>query len=407
MKLPIGRMTRMLWACLVFALLAASSGARAQAEAAPFKPEELEALVAPIALYPDSVLSQALMASTYPLEVVQAARWLKANPTLKGEAAVKAVANQSWDVSVKSLVAFPQVLEPMNDQLDWTKKLGDAVLAQQKDVLAAVQRLRAKAQDSGHLKTTEQQTVVVEQAETKVIRIEPANPQVIYVPAYEPAVVYGGWYYPAYPPYYWPPYPAYYPGYAFGAGLAWGLGFAAAGAIFGNCNWGGGDINIDVNRATNIDRNFDRNKGQGGKWNHDASHRQGVSYRDNASREKFGKGNAGADRRNDYRGRDGGGDRAGTSDRRAGGDRAGASDRAGTADRGPSGDRGGSGDFGNRGGAGRDNAFNDVNRGGGAAQRNVDRGRGSMQGSGGSRGSMGGGGGGGRGGGRGGGGGRR
>ena len=307
MKLPIERMTRMLWAWLVIALLAASSGARAQAEAAPFKPEELEALVAPIALYPDSVLSQALMASTYPLEVVQAARWLKANPTLKGEAAVKAVANQSWDVSVKSLVAFPQVLEPMNDQLDWTKKLGDAVLAQQKDVLAAVQRLRAKAQDSGNLKTTEQQTVVVEQAETKIIRIEPTNPQVIYVPAYEPAVVYGGWYYPAYPPYYWPPYPAYYPGYAFGAGLAWGLGFAAAGAIFGNCNWGGGDINIDVNRATNIDRNFDRNKGQGGKWNHDSSHRQGVSYRDNATREKFGKSAAGADRRNDFRGRDGGG----------------------------------------------------------------------------------------------------
>ena len=263
MKLPIERMTmtRMLWAWLVIAMLAASPGARAQAEATPFKPEELEALVAPIALYPDSVLSQALMASTYPLEIVQAARWLKANPTLKGEAAVKAVANQSWDVSVKSLVAFPQVLEPMNDQLDWTKKLGDAVLAQQKDVLAAVQRLRGKAQDSGNLKTTEQQTVVVEQAETKIVRIEPTNPQVIYVPAYEPAVVYGGWGYPAYPPYYWPPYPAYYPGYAFGAGLAWGLGFAAAGAIFGNCNWGGGDIDINVNRATNIDRNFDRNKG--------------------------------------------------------------------------------------------------------------------------------------------------
>src|SRR6185295_11807194 len=125
----------------------------------PFKPEELEALVAPIALYPDSVLSQALMASTYPLEVVQAARWIKANPNVKGDAAVKAVEKETWDVSVKSLVAFPQVLEPMNDKLDWTQKLGDAFLADQKAVLDAVQRLRAKAKDSGNLKTTEQQKV--------------------------------------------------------------------------------------------------------------------------------------------------------------------------------------------------------------------------------------------------------
>ena len=129
------------------ALMLASAGVRAPgpaSRATDFKPEEIEALVAPIALYPDSLLSQVLMASTYPLEIVQAARWVKANPNVKGEAAVKAVENQPWDVSVKSLVAFPQVLEPMNDKLDWTQKLGDAFLAQQKDVLAAVQRLRAQ-----------------------------------------------------------------------------------------------------------------------------------------------------------------------------------------------------------------------------------------------------------------------
>jgi len=144
----------------------------------------------------------------------------------------------------------------MNDKLDWTQRLGDAFLAQQKDVLDGVQRLRAKAQQNGNLKSTEQQKVTVEPAATgstqQTIIIEPANPQVVYVPAYNPSTVYGYWGYPAYPPYYWPPYPAYYPGYAFGAGIAFGFGLAAAGAIFGNCNWGGGDVNINVNRATNI-----------------------------------------------------------------------------------------------------------------------------------------------------------
>ncbi len=247
------------------------------AQAPTFKPEELEALVAPIALYPDSVLSQVLMASTYPLEIVQAARWVKANPKVKGDDAVKAVANQPWDVSVKSLVAFPQALEPMNDKLDWTQKLGDAFLAQEADVLAAVQRLRAKAQQSGNLKSNEQQQVTVEQGTVSgqpgqtVVKIEPANPEVIYVPSYNPTVVYGSWGYPSYPPYYWPPYPAYYPGAALATGFAWGVGLAAAGAIFGSANWGGGDVNINVNRATNIDRNFDRTKVQNGKWQHDAA----------------------------------------------------------------------------------------------------------------------------------------
>ncbi|TXI83806.1 MAG: DUF3300 domain-containing protein, partial [Cupriavidus sp.] len=305
--------------CAGLCLAIAPASAQDKAAAPPtFSPEAIEALVAPIALYPDSVLAQVLMASTYPLEIVQAARWVKANPNAKGDAAVKAVQDQPWDVSVKSLVAFPQILEPMNDKLDWTQKLGDAFLAQEKDVLAAVQRLRAKAREAGNLATTEQQKVIVEPAAAgstqTVVRIEPANPQVIYVPAYNPAVVYGSWTYPTYPPYYWPPYPAYYPGYVPGAalmtGFAWGVGLAAAGAIFSNCNWGGGDVNIDINRATNIDRNFDRTKVEGGnRWKHDASHRKGVAYRDNATREKFGQGSAGADRRDAYRGRENAGER--------------------------------------------------------------------------------------------------
>src|SRR5499427_9313300 len=156
---------------LVLAVVVASASvaqaqpqAPAQGEPPPLKPEEIEALVAPIALYPDSLLSQVLMASTYPLEIVQAARWVKANPNTKGDAAVKAVEGQTWDVSVKSLVAFPQILEPMNEKLDWTQKLGDAFLADQKSVLDAVQRLRAKANQSGNLKSNEQQKVVVEPA---------------------------------------------------------------------------------------------------------------------------------------------------------------------------------------------------------------------------------------------------
>ncbi|WP_233867500.1 DUF3300 domain-containing protein [Paraburkholderia adhaesiva] len=388
----------------------------------PYKPEQIEALVAPIALYPDSVLAQVLMASTYPLEIVHAARWVKAHPDVKGDAAVKAVQDQPWDASVKSMVAFPQILEPMYDKLDWTQKLGDAFLAQQQDVFAAVQRLRSRAKEAGNLKSNEQQQVIEEPAaggQTSIVRIEPANPQVIYVPAYDPAVVYGAWGYPAYPPYYWPPYPAYYPGYYPGAalatGFAWGIGLAAAGAIFSDCNscWGGGDININSDRARNVDRNFDSSKlknggERGGRWQHDAGHRQGVAYRDNATRDKFA-GSSGADRRSQYRGRGGeGGNRVATADRGGAGNRASVADRSagGVGNRGSAGNvnRVNNGNRASYGGGGysggRDGAFSGVGGGGGASQRNFDRGSRSMQGSGFSRPSGGGmrGGGGGRGG---------
>jgi len=167
-----------------------------------FKQEELDQIMAPIALYPDSLLTQVLMASTYPLEIVQADRWAKQNKDMKGDALAKALEAQTWDPSVKSLVNFPEVLTMMSEKLDWTQKLGDAFLAQQKDVMATVQQLRAKAQAAGNLKTTKEQTVVVEK---EIIIIEPASPQVIYVPTYNPTVVYGVWAYPAYPPY--PVYP--------------------------------------------------------------------------------------------------------------------------------------------------------------------------------------------------------
>ncbi|AGW95435.1 MULTISPECIES: DUF3300 domain-containing protein [Cupriavidus] len=313
---------------------------QAQSEPAPYKAEEIEALVAPIALYPDPLLSQVLMASTYPLEVALAARWLKGHPDLKGDAAVKAVQNESWDVSVKSLVAFPQILGPMGDKLDWTQKLGDAFLAQQKDVLAAVQRLRVRAQQAGHLKSGAQQTVIVEPAtateatQQTIVRIEPANPEVIYVPVYDPAIVYGGWGYAGYPYYYWPPYGPYYPGDAFLGGIAWGIGLAAAIAVFGDCDWNNGGVHVEHHKARNIDRNFDASKLEKGRWQHDARHRQGVAYRDNATREKFGRSTADASGRAGFRGRHATG--------------------------------------------GRDNGFQGVGRGGSAVQRDVSRGNQSL-----------------------------
>ena len=235
---------------------AAPPAASTQQPAAPptFKQEELDQILAPIALYPDSLIAQILMASTFPLEVVQAERFAKQNASLKGEALTKALESQSWDPSVKSLVNFPQVLTMMNEKLDWTQKLGDAFLAQQKPVMDTIQSLRAKAQAAGNLKTTKEQTVIVEE---KIIKIEPANPQVIYVPTYNPTVVYGAWPYPAYPPYYYypPGYVATTTAFAFASGVALG---AAWGYAWGNTNYNGGNVNINNSQNININNNINR-----------------------------------------------------------------------------------------------------------------------------------------------------
>ena len=233
--------------------------APASAAAAPaaktFSQQELDQLVAPIALYPDALLAQALMASTYPLEVVAAERWVKANPGLKDKALEDALQQQSWDPSVKSLAVFPQVLTMMSEKLDWTQKLGDAFLAQEKAVMDTIQSLRAKAQAAGNLKTTKEQTVIVEQ---KVIRIEPASPQVIYVPTYNPTVVYGAWPYPAYPPYYYypPGYVATTAAFSFAAGVAMG---AAWGYAWGSPNWSSGNVKYNYNQNVTINNNINRN----------------------------------------------------------------------------------------------------------------------------------------------------
>ena len=286
------------------------------AQAAPvFSQEELDQILAPIALYPDSLLAQILMAATYPLEIVQADRWVRSpeNAKLKGDQLAAALDQQTWDPSVKSLVPFPQVLQMMSDRLDWTQKLGDAVLAQQQDVMASVQRLRALAQNAGTLKSTEQQTVATE---GQSIIIQLANPQVVYVPAYNPTVIYGGWPYPAYPPYYYPPPPAYYPyASAFASGLAFAAGVAVVGSMWGwgNFNWGRNNININYNTYNTINRT-NINAGRAtqlpagsNNWRHDARHRGGVAYRDPATRQAYQRpATTPASTRQNFRGYDGG-----------------------------------------------------------------------------------------------------
>jgi len=280
-------------------LLLVPQGLIAQSEGGDknFKQEELDQLLAPIALYQDSLLAQILMASTYPLEVVQADRWVKQNKSLEGDALATALEEQNWDPSVKSLVNFPQVLQMMGEKLDWTQKLGDAFLAQQKGVMDTIQNLRKKADAEGNLKTTKEQKVIVEK-ETQTIVIESANPDVVYVPAYNPTVVYGTWWYPSYPPYYYYP-----PGYVAGAALlSFGVGVAvgaAWGYAWGGCRWGRGNVDINVNRNINRNTHIDRGKygGKGpgrdggkGSWKHNSEHRKGVSYRDRSTAKKFDRG---------------------------------------------------------------------------------------------------------------------
>jgi len=318
---------------LVICLAVPASLFAQSAPAKTFKQEELDQLLAPIALYPDDLLAQILMASTYPLEVVQAERWMKQNKSLKGDALKSALEKQTWDTSVKSLVPFPEVLTMMNEKLDWTQKLGDAFLAQQKDVMDTVQKLRRKALEAGNLQSSKEQAV---KKEGDIIIIQPADPQVIYVPAYNPTVVYGVWAYPAYPPY---PVYVYPPGaamFTFTMGVAMGAAWYHG---YGHCDWHGGDINIDrdvtINRPARPEqrpsggRPETKPSGGGAKaeqWKHNPEHRQGVAYRDQATRDKYSPTNrAAVDNRQGNRGYDKSG--AGVSDRSAGRESAQVQDR--------------------------------------------------------------------------------
>jgi hypothetical protein len=364
----------------------------AQPEQQLLKPEQLEALVAPIALYPDALLANMLAAATYPLEVVEADRWVKEKKELRGDALKAEVDKKGWDDSVKALTATSSVLDMMSDKLDWTKNLGDAMLAQQADLMDAIQRLREKARGNNKLVTNKQQKVTIKQQEGRqTIEIEPADPNTMYVPYYEPAAVYGDWPYADYPPYYFG-YPSYIGAGVIAAGIAFGAGFALArwGNYWGGgCNWGNRNVYIN-HRTTNV-------------WNHNPAHRQGVRYNNAGVQQRFGNNTAraGAAGRADFRGkggqqvlnpgkdRPGGGDRAGDRGGDRAGDRGGAADRAkGGGDRAKGGDRAGAkgpaaaGRGGNKGGNARPAAANrggagPANRGaaGGGNALNVSSGR--------------------------------
>jgi hypothetical protein len=278
-------MRRLLAALL--ALLIAVPAAYAQ-ERKTYGQAELDQMLAPVALYPDDLLSQVLMASTYPLEVVEAARWSRAHPGIQGDEAVRAAADKDWDPSVKSLLAFPNVLARMDENLDWTRRLGDAFLAQETQVMDTVQQLRQRAQAAGNLAPDERQRVV---ADGRTIVIEAADPRVVYVPYYDPYVAYGPWWWSAYPPVVWAPWP----GYAVGRpGLWWGVGVGiTAGFFFGGVDWH--HRHVRVLHANNyyvrppvVRRGVIAHRPMApGRWEHNPSHRRGIAYRSPEVHKRF------------------------------------------------------------------------------------------------------------------------
>jgi len=243
-----------------------------------FSPRQLDQMLAPIALYPDSLIAQILMAATYPLEVVEADRWLQvpANAALKGDQLAAALQHQPWDPSVKSLLPFPQILRMMDNNLEWTEKLGDAFLAQQADIMDSVQRLRQRAEAAGALASTPQQVVSIQDG---IIAVEPANAEVIYVPVYNPTLVYGVWPWPEYPPFYFWPWPGFVMGF--------GIGFPVVYPLWGwyHWEWHHHRLHIDVHRFNEI--NVYRPPVRSDIWQHDALHRDGVPYRDPVTRARF------------------------------------------------------------------------------------------------------------------------
>ncbi len=321
MKGRRGTCNRLLLWSLVFLLAVPPGGIMAQGQGPSgqtmFRQEELDQMLAPIALYPDELLVQVLMAATYPLEVVQAARWVGANPNLKGDQLAVALEQEGWDPSVKSLVNFPSVLQMMTDRLEWMQMLGDAFLAQEEQVMDTIQQLRQRAEAQGNLTSTSEQSVIVDPQSQEII-IEPTVPQVVYVPVYDPMIVYGQWWWPAYRPYYYHPRGVVTRGGFIGFGLGVAVG-VAWGYAWGGFNWHHHDVVINVTRNVHINNQIDRNRyvshvtaggGGQGTWRHDPVHRQGVAYRAPSVAQQYGRGpSPGVDTRRDFRGFD----RAGTA----------------------------------------------------------------------------------------------
>ena len=290
-------------AALFVAMLLLFSAQVRAADPPKFTVEQLDQMLAPIALFPDALLAQVLMATTYPKDVAEAVQWALANRSLKGDDAVKAVQDKPWDPSVQSLVAFPQVLAMLGEKPEWVNDLGDAFLGQPKEVMDSVQFLRARAKEVGNLSSNEQQIVTVEAAPPRpqtivanappppaqIITIAPANPQVVFVPIYNPVHVFGPWWHPMFPPFFFPPPPVWGFGWnPVATAIWWGVGIGVTNALWGGVNWGRRDVNINVNRWNNINVNNritsnDRNV----NWNHNPGNRRGIPYRDAATRDRL------------------------------------------------------------------------------------------------------------------------
>jgi len=299
----------MIWILVFSITLPAGVFAQGSNTAPVFRQEELAQMLAPIALYPDPLLVQMMMAATYPLEVVEAARWTNANQNLKGDQLASALEQKGWDPSVKSLVNFPNALTMMDGNLEWTQKLGDAFLAQKDEVMDTIQYLRSRAQTQGNLRTTAEQVVTYND---RAIAIEPTDPQVMYVPVYDPAVAYGSWWYPEYPPYYYYP-PGYVIGSVIGDVIGFGVGLFLGAAWWGYA-WGGFNWYNHHVYCNPYQNNYMHRQGYGhrspqgaggnSEWRHNPSHRRNVAYRGENVRERYGRATRPiTDGRNDFSGR--------------------------------------------------------------------------------------------------------
>jgi len=280
---------------------AASPQAGTTTQASPRIPaDQLDSLVAPIALYPDPLLAQVLAASTYPLELVQLQQWLAKHKDLKDKALADAVQKEGWDPSIQAMAALPDVVKLLAENVKWTSELGNAFLAQQAEVMDAVQRMRTKAKDKGNLKSNEQMKVETKVVESKsVVVIEQANPQVIYVPSYNPTVVYGAPPVYAYPPVVYPPAWQYAAGMAISFGVGVAMGAMWSGGWGYNCGWGGNNNvyinnnnnfnrNTNVNRNANVNRNTNGSGNRANQWQHNPQHRGGAPYGDRSTADRFG-----------------------------------------------------------------------------------------------------------------------
>jgi hypothetical protein len=280
---------RILWGViglLILFLLTEPLTLSARAAEGDYSREQLSQMLAPIALYPDALLAQVLMASTYPLEVVEADRWVKKNPLVTGTNLDDALQDKDWDASVKALCHVPTLLALMSERLDETTNLGNAFLAQESEVMRVIQDLRHSAYQEGNLSSNDKQKVIFKSDGTIVI--EPADPQIVYVPYYDTRYVYGSWLYPAYPPWYWGP-----PGVAVGPGFYYWpdfyVGFSFGFGYWSYFDWPRRTIIINVHRRPRFFRHdYDWNSHQG-SWRHEPHHRRGVVYRDRNTAEKFGQ----------------------------------------------------------------------------------------------------------------------